>query len=91
MNGFPTTNGQVRSSAIHRTFPHYRIKKLIFINRTGHYAETLKTSNSLESCKVYLLGCFFIMFIAAFSSKDLSLVGAETCVKTLLQNAAKNP
>ncbi len=32
MNGFPTTNGWVRSSAIHRTFRHYRIKKLIFIN-----------------------------------------------------------
>ena len=27
----PTTNGRVRSSAIHRTFQHYRIKKLIFI------------------------------------------------------------
>ncbi len=27
----PTTNDQVRSSAIHRTFQHYRIKKLIFI------------------------------------------------------------
>ena len=31
MNGFPTTNGRVRSSAIYRTLQHYRIKKLIFI------------------------------------------------------------
>ena len=28
-----TTNGQVRSSAIHRTFQYYQIKKLIFIWR----------------------------------------------------------
>ena len=34
MNGFPTTNRRVRSSAIYRTFQHYRINKLIFINRT---------------------------------------------------------
>ena len=32
INGFPTTNGQVRSRAIHRTFQHYRIKKIIFIS-----------------------------------------------------------
>ena len=31
MNGFLTTNGQVRSSAIYRTFQYYRINKLIFI------------------------------------------------------------
>ena len=31
MNGFPTTNGTVRSSAIYRTFRNYRINKLIFI------------------------------------------------------------
>ena len=31
MNGFPTTNGRVRSSAIHRTFRSYRINKSIFI------------------------------------------------------------
>ena len=31
MNGFPTTNGQARSSAIHRTFQHYRINKLNFM------------------------------------------------------------
>ncbi len=31
MNGFPTTNQPVRSSAIYRTFENYRINKLIFI------------------------------------------------------------
>ncbi len=31
MNGLPTTNGQVRSRAIHRTFRYYRTKKLIFM------------------------------------------------------------
>ena len=33
---YPTTNKKpVRSSAIHRTFRHYRINKLIFINLAG--------------------------------------------------------
>ena len=32
----PTTNGRVRSSAIYRTFQHYRIKKLIFIKLSLH-------------------------------------------------------
>ena len=45
----PTTNGQARSRAIHRTFLYYRINKLIFINRTEFYTETLKTSKPLQS------------------------------------------
>jgi len=51
MNGFPTTNGQVRSSAIYRTFQHYRIKKSIFIQFVLR-PETFITRNGIRLTKV---------------------------------------
>ena len=68
MNGFPTTNGRVRSSAIHRTFRYYRIKKLIFINLAFASLNTQSSENyilctiSVFKVRYYIMKTYYLFF-----------------------------
>ena len=93
MNGFPTTNAFACSRAIHRTFRHYRINKLIFIQFVLH-KETFINRNGisyLTDTDVVLFKVNLTFFIVDFENTFTLFSDGRGDLEEIRRNPQKHP